>query len=267
MIIVTKSTSVDLQKIMLACNFVYSVPFILVFRNTRLAADIKKSEYIEDTGDNICDSVLLIDDKLIYVLRGRSFPHKKYQAKVVLGEDRANYIASQYVVSAWRKGFHFGKEALVQNVKFVVYRSKNMTFGDSDDYSEYNIVADNFHGNAPGSKGCVTVEGKMDPLSGDWKIAHDWIYSKDNTFFDACILNHSDLQGKPSFRLGSRGEQVANLQETLRRLGYDIKSDGDFGPWTHEKVRQYQQLNGLKDDGIVGLITAEALKIKLPEVA
>lgn len=54
-----------------------------------------------------------------------------------------------------------------------------------------------------------------------------------------------------TLRYGSRGEEVKILQ---RFLG-DLKVDGVFGYNTDKKVKEYQKENGLKADGIVGVIT------------
>lgn len=46
---------------------------------------------------------------------------------------------------------------------------------------------------------------------------------------------------------GSKGEDVKKLQSKL-----GIASDGDFGPGTESKVKEWQTANGLTADGIVG---------------
>ena len=42
------------------------------------------------------------------------------------------------------------------------------------------------------------------------------------------------------------------LQEVLRKAGYALSVDGDFGPGTDKAVRDFQAKNGLEVDGIVG---------------
>ena len=63
-------------------------PLIAVFRNTAFIKN--KQTYLEDHGDDITDTVFLIDDKDIFELMGRSYPHDKYQKKMVDGTARAN---------------------------------------------------------------------------------------------------------------------------------------------------------------------------------
>lgn len=55
-------------------------------------------------------------------------------------------------------------------------------------------------------------------------------------------------------KLGSQGKEVEDLQKYLK-----IKVDGDFGPKTEESVKKFQKANGLKDDGIVGQATWNAM--------
>lgn len=63
----------------------------------------------------------------------------------------------------------------------------------------------------------------------------------------------------PTWRLlmvGMQGGDVAALQRALGTI-----PDGDFGPQTLEKVREFQVAHSLKVDGIVGKETREALPI------
>lgn len=227
------------------------VPLIVVFRNTGFYSE-GNPMYVSDNGSNCCDIVFLVDEKVVIPLSGRSYPHEKYQRRMVDGTGKANYIATGYYPGAWRKGFHLGKyRALVQYRKFMVWRSSDMELKDDDDYSEFDIVCDNFHGWAPKSKGCVTVTGNMGIPSEDWKRADEWIYSKPDTFFHAMILDYEDLNAEERLRIGSTGTRVAELQEELAKY-YDIKIDGDFGPYTHVIIRQFQREHGIADDGICG---------------
>ena len=61
-------------------------------------------------------------------------------------------------------------------------------------------------------------------------------------------------------KLGSKGQDVINLQTKLQKLGYPLKDiDGDFGFKTENAVKLFQRKVGLLDDGIVGKRTLEAL--------
>ena len=57
-----------------------------------------------------------------------------------------------------------------------------------------------------------------------------------------------------------RGDDVAELQQRLGQLGFDPQwVDGILGPRTENAIRQFQQNVGLRDDGVVGRDTVDAL--------
>lgn len=69
-------------------------------------------------------------------------------------------------------------------------------------------------------------------------------------------------------RLGDSGENVREVQATLKAAGYKnstgkkpIVVDGEFGATTDKRVRQYQKDHGLIVDGIVGPQTAGHMQI------
>ncbi len=52
---------------------------------------------------------------------------------------------------------------------------------------------------------------------------------------------------------GSRGPEVATLQQQLQKLGlYSSAIDGDFGPVTEQAVASLQRFNGLNQSGVFG---------------
>ena len=55
-------------------------------------------------------------------------------------------------------------------------------------------------------------------------------------------------------KVGSRGSEVKLLQEFLK-----VNPIGTFGPKTEAAVKAWQKTNGLKDDGIVGPVTWDAM--------
>jgi len=63
-----------------------------------------------------------------------------------------------------------------------------------------------------------------------------------------------------SLKKGDKGAAVKKLQELLK-----ITPDGDFGPGTEVKVREYQKANGLVADGVVGDGTAAKLGFNIEE--
>lgn len=63
----------------------------------------------------------------------------------------------------------------------------------------------------------------------------------------------------PTIKMGSRGPDVKKAQQLLNQKGYTLVTDGDFGPSTQAAVKNFQRINGLTDDGIIGPKTWEAL--------
>ncbi|MCK9478025.1 MAG: spore cortex-lytic enzyme [Firmicutes bacterium] len=64
-------------------------------------------------------------------------------------------------------------------------------------------------------------------------------------------------------KVGSRGEEVRQIQIRLRNWGYNISAiDGIYGPNTKNAVTQFQKNNGLKVDGIAGAQTLGAMGIQ-----
>lgn len=66
----------------------------------------------------------------------------------------------------------------------------------------------------------------------------------------------------PTLQKGAEGDAVVTLQQRLMNHGIQLRkygADGDFGNETLIAVKQFQGLNGLKVDGIVGAATWSAL--------
>ena len=63
-------------------------------------------------------------------------------------------------------------------------------------------------------------------------------------------------------KYGSRGQEVTQIQEKLKRWGYYKGNvDGIYGSQTVEAVKLFQRKNGLSVDGIAGPKTLEAMGI------
>ena len=68
---------------------------------------------------------------------------------------------------------------------------------------------------------------------------------------------------RSTIRKGSRGEDVLYCQDLLMALGYDVGrsgADSIFGANTREAVKAFQSDHSLAADGIVGLMTWDALE-------
>jgi len=59
--------------------------------------------------------------------------------------------------------------------------------------------------------------------------------------------------------LGDQGTEVAEVQGQLVQRGYDVMTDGDFGPATVEAIKSFQEENGFKADGNIDSVTFKAL--------
>lgn len=64
---------------------------------------------------------------------------------------------------------------------------------------------------------------------------------------------------RPVLRRGSKGDAVAELQLALRKLGFMLGVDGDFGAGTEVAVARFQRDQKQEVDGIVGPATWAAL--------
>ncbi len=63
----------------------------------------------------------------------------------------------------------------------------------------------------------------------------------------------------PELRPDATGPAVMSLQARLRRAGYPVEVDGEFGPESADILIRFQQENGLEADGVVGPLTWAAL--------
>lgn len=76
-------------------------------------------------------------------------------------------------------------------------------------------------------------------------------------------VNSTDPSNYPvptrTLKKGMKGEDVKWLQAVLKKLGYSVTIDGDFGEQTKAKVKKAQGKYGLTQDGIVGPATRAKL--------
>ena len=68
-----------------------------------------------------------------------------------------------------------------------------------------------------------------------------------------------DITNFKGYKKGDKGDIVRVIQGLLRRCGYDIETDGSFGPATLTAVKAFQAAHGLAVDGSVGPATITAL--------
>jgi peptidoglycan hydrolase-like protein with peptidoglycan-binding domain len=65
--------------------------------------------------------------------------------------------------------------------------------------------------------------------------------------------------GDRALRAGASGSDVRELQKALRKAGYSVKVDGQFGPTTVRAVKRFQRAAHLTSSGTVGRKTIAAL--------
>lgn len=103
----------------------------------------------------------------------------------------------------------------------------------------------------PSSHGCVRIGNKEIA-----KRIHDNTKSGKSR-----VKVYEEL--RPNFnntlRRGSKGDDVRKVQRRLTQKGYSLQIDGDFGPGTEAKVKQFQKDKRLSYDGICGSQTYHAL--------
>ena len=69
------------------------------------------------------------------------------------------------------------------------------------------------------------------------------------------------------FRVGDQGEEIAEIQDQLVLLGYDVMADGTFGAATVDAIKNFQKSCGIKADGLIGPATYTALLGKeMPDI-
>ncbi len=64
-------------------------------------------------------------------------------------------------------------------------------------------------------------------------------------------------------KAGQKGEQVVALQQNLEKLGFELQSDGIFGPNTKTSVEELQAMFGYNIDGAVGDATHKLIESQL----
>lgn len=81
------------------------------------------------------------------------------------------------------------------------------------------------------------------------------------------IMNATPDAQATTYRQGSKGEVVRQIQTKLKNWGYYIgEIDGDYGPKTVEAVKFFQRKNGLTIDGVAATRTLQAMGIYLPVI-
>jgi peptidoglycan hydrolase-like protein with peptidoglycan-binding domain len=78
--------------------------------------------------------------------------------------------------------------------------------------------------------------------------------------FTASIAQAAAHLGDRALRAGSSGPDVRELQKALRKVGFQVRADGQFGSGTKRAVKRFQSASRLTPSGTVGRKTVTALK-------
>ncbi len=95
-------------------------------------------------------------------------------------------------------------------------------------------------------------------------LDQDCYYGSEGAYACECIQRFHGLEVDGKF--GANTDialmtEIAQIQEALKRKGYDIAIDGGAGPATLAALKDFQNKNGLEVDGICGNATRAALGI------
>lgn len=116
----------------------------------------------------------------------------------------------------------------------------------------------NFNTSTEGKKLEATGEyDKFDPSVSKMEIG-DILVTKTKGHTVA-VTGVDDAIVRPTLRKGAKGESVKELQNLLKKKGFNLQADGDFGPITEDCVKEYQKSKKLEVDGIVGKNTWNSL--------
>lgn len=153
-------------------------------------------------------------------------------------------------------------------------------------YHNYGLAIDFVLLSNDGNTALWTVNNKWREVAAigkslGFKWGGDWTSFKDYPHLEMTFgLSIDDLQRgkrpansarpnkKPDsslLKVGSKGEDVKDLQKDLNRLGAKIEEDGIYGKGTEEAVQEFQKKYKLDDDGIVGPKTLSKLASVIKE--
>lgn len=93
----------------------------------------------------------------------------------------------------------------------------------------------------------------------------DGLYGSECKYACECIQRFHGLSVDGEFGVNTDialMNEIAEIQEALKRAGYDVAIDGAYGPVTEEAIRHFQRDNGLTEDGICGSETRAKLGIE-----
>ena len=126
---------------------------------------------------------------------------------------------------------------------------------------------------APGEEVDVSVNMIAPAVAGtyksNWKIKDDKgeVFGlSSGAFYVQIKVKRGGLVVWHSYKQGDTDNNVVALQYLLRQQGYtNLVADGTFGTETQAKVKNFQNKNGIEEEGVVGQETWEALIVKVSQ--
>ncbi|OLS35620.1 hypothetical protein BTR22_14275 [Alkalihalophilus pseudofirmus] len=106
----------------------------------------------------------------------------------------------------------------------------------------------------------ATIQGHSEMPGYAWKVCPAISMTQFRRDVQGSPISISN-PGQTSFKQGDRGQEVAELQQLLNTIGFDVgAADGIFGVLTTQAVRNAQRVLGITVDGIAGPQTIAAIK-------
>jgi hypothetical protein len=112
----------------------------------------------------------------------------------------------------------------------------------------------------------LTAPGSAGTFKGNWRLREPGgaLFGLSTGPFWVQIQAVAEPQTQwPLFKIGDSGPEVRAIQLLLQAHGANLNVDGDFGPITQTRVKNFQSNNGLAVDGIVGPQTWSKLIIQV----
>ncbi|MBC8031701.1 MAG: peptidoglycan-binding protein [Pyrinomonadaceae bacterium] len=265
-----------------------------VFNHDFLAQQSLNLTTVDFTSPRCTLGQWLPSKQMLAVFPGSTSPHKSYTSA---GATSANQLMTGYY-NDYRKGTHkagkpTGHLAFRQTKGCPVRRDHNqdMNYDELDDRVEYNFPLDNLHAGwcsgisdtSHASAGCQVIVGYpqcekrgSEPDAGPWQVFRTNAYELPQDRFPYVLSEGQNIQEVAQkmeagikiparLRFGSDGPLVTELQKALQTKGfYEGEVDTDFGNRTLRAVLAFQEsaFGKDQDNGIVGLVAAEALGLK-----
>jgi len=228
--------------------------------------------------------------KTVACFCGSTVPSLKFVEKAAaIGGTGTNQLLTgllQYAMGKHSPPSGQSHDAFVQLGLFPHQRTGDDAIYEETDAIYAGAIGDNIHagycdpaGTFTSSQGCQVVCGtprlaaphdRAD--SGQWPAFRDLAYSSKQTKFLYLLVPGAEVREAATapagalparIRFGSAGAPVDALKKALREAGFSDLDESDvFGPATTLAVASYQRYRMLSVDGVCGLNTAQALRLK-----